>query len=73
MGSPGDHCVKTEGPGTRRQVGREGRLGYFESEYHVKNQNVNIFLFYKIFKFTERERCVDVTVMEVETIFSSYI
>lgn len=45
MGSPGDHCVKTEGPGTRRKVGREGRLGYFKSEYHVKNQNVNIFLF----------------------------
>jgi hypothetical protein len=45
MGSPGGHCVKTEGPVARRQVGREGRLGYFQSEHPVKNQNVNIFLF----------------------------
>jgi hypothetical protein len=41
MGSPDDHCVKTEGLGTRRQLGREGRLGYFHNEYHVKNQTVN--------------------------------
>jgi len=47
MGSPGDHCIKTEGLDTRRQVGRERKLGYFQSEYHVKNQNVNIFLFKK--------------------------
>lgn len=38
MGSPGDLCVKTEGPVTRRQAGREGRLGYFLNENHVKNQ-----------------------------------
>jgi hypothetical protein len=54
-GSPGDHCIKTEELDTRRQVGRERRLRYFQSEYHVKTQNVNIFLFLKIFKFTDRE------------------